>query len=334
MNAFWPCVRARHPLGSSVRRRSRRCASKRSPPTTRRRSSTRRRRACSPKPGSTCSSTGPAAEPRSRPPSLRLVRHRPLQPRNADERARARRRLHAARSGRRLSQQGAVLGAGGRARLDGHNGQDLDGKTIATPGARFALDAGHLELGRRARRRFASTPEIRRAPDQRRARRHRACTASTRALMNDTALSTALAAGTVRILAPAMDAIAPEFPYSGWFTTTDWAAKHRDRWQAFARVMAESTAYTNAHHAETAAMLADFTGQTLDAVEHSNRPETGTVLRLSRNSAADRSGGQVQVHRARLPGARAGRSQRRAAVRASWRSSCRGSRARLSAGRP
>jgi len=101
------------------------------------------------------------------------------------------------------------------------------------------------------------------------------------ALMNDTALSTALASGNVRILAPAMDAIAPEFPYSGWFATADWAAKHRDLVQAFARVMAAATAYTNAHHAQTAAMLADFTGQTLDAVEHANRADTGTVLRLS-----------------------------------------------------
>jgi ABC-type nitrate/sulfonate/bicarbonate transport system substrate-binding protein len=99
--------------------------------------------------------------------------------------------------------------------------------------------------------------------------------------MNDTALATALASGNVRILAPAMDAVAPEFPYSGWFASSDWAAKHPDLVRAFARVVAESTNYTNAHHAETAAMLAAFTGQTLEVIEHTNRPELGTVLHLS-----------------------------------------------------
>jgi NitT/TauT family transport system substrate-binding protein len=100
-------------------------------------------------------------------------------------------------------------------------------------------------------------------------------------LMNDTVLASALASGKVRILAPAMDAIAPQFPYSGWFASSAWAAQHRDLVQSFARVLAESTAYTNAHHAETAAMLAAFTGQTLDTVERSDRPELDSSLRLS-----------------------------------------------------
>ncbi|MGA2393450.1 MAG: ABC transporter substrate-binding protein [Candidatus Lustribacter sp.] len=158
-------------------------------------------------------------------------------------------------------------------------GKDLDGKTIATP----ALDSlstlviSNWVDAHGGDSRTLKFVEIPISAAQAAIELHRIDAA----LMNDTALSTALASGTVRILAPAMDAIAPEFPYSGWFTTTEWAAKHRDLVQAFARVMAESTAYTNAHHAETAAMLADFTGQTLDAVQHSNRADTGTVLRLS-----------------------------------------------------
>jgi NitT/TauT family transport system substrate-binding protein len=159
------------------------------------------------------------------------------------------------------------------------SGKDLDGKTIATP----ALDSLSTLVvsnwvdahgGDSRTLKFVELP-ISATPVA--IEQHRI----DGALMNNTVLSAALAAGTVRILAPAMDAIAPEFPYSGWFATTDWAAKHRDLVQAFARVMAESTAYTNAHHDETAAMLADFTGQTLDQVEHTSRPETGTVLRLS-----------------------------------------------------
>lgn len=158
-------------------------------------------------------------------------------------------------------------------------GKDLDGKTIATP----AIDSLSTLVisnwvdahgGDSKTLKFVELPI---SAAQAAIEAHRIDAA----LMNDTALSVALASGNVRILAPAMDAIAPEFPYSGWFTTIDWAAKHRNLVQAFARVMAESTAYTNAHHAETAALLADFTGQTLDAVQHANRADTGTVLRLS-----------------------------------------------------
>jgi NitT/TauT family transport system substrate-binding protein len=159
------------------------------------------------------------------------------------------------------------------------SGKDLDGKTIATP----ALDSlSTLVISNWVDRhggdsRTLKFVEIPISAAQAALELHRVDAA----LMNDTALATALASGNVRILAPAMDAVAPEFPYSGWFASSDWAAKHPDLVQAFARVVAESTAYTNAHHAETAAMLAAFTGQTLDVIEHSNRPELGTVLHLS-----------------------------------------------------
>jgi NitT/TauT family transport system substrate-binding protein len=159
------------------------------------------------------------------------------------------------------------------------SGKDLDGKTIATP----ALDSlSTLVISNWVDRhggdsRTLKFVEIPISAAQAALELHRVDAA----LMNDTALATALASGNVRILAPAMDAVAPEFPYSGWFASSDWAAKHPDLVHAFARVVAESTAYTNAHHAETAPMLAAFTGQTLEVIEHANRPELGTVLRLS-----------------------------------------------------
>ncbi len=159
------------------------------------------------------------------------------------------------------------------------SGKDLNGKTIATP----ALDSlSTLVISNWVDKhggdsRTLKFVEIPISAAQAAIELHRVDAA----LMNDTALATALASGNVRILAPAMDAVAPEFPYSGWFASSDWAAKHPDLVQAFARTVAESTAYTNAHHAETAAMLAAFTGQTLETIEHANRPELGTVLHLS-----------------------------------------------------
>jgi NitT/TauT family transport system substrate-binding protein len=158
-------------------------------------------------------------------------------------------------------------------------GKDLNGKTIATP----ALDSlSTLVISAWVDRsggdsRTLKFVEIPISAAQSALELHRIDAS----LMNDTALSTALAAGSVRILAPAMDAVAPEFPYSGWFASSQWAAQHRDLVQTFARVVAESTAYTNAHHAETAPLLASFTGQTLDVIEKSSRAESGTSLRLS-----------------------------------------------------
>jgi len=157
--------------------------------------------------------------------------------------------------------------------------KDLNGKTIATPAldslSTLVISAWVDRHGGDSRTlKFVEIP-ISAAPAALEEHRIDA------ALMNDTVLSSALASGTVRILAPAMDAVAPHFPYSGWFASTAWAAQHRDLVQAFSRVIAESAAYTNAHHAETAAMLAAFTGQTLEVVERANRPEDDTTLRLS-----------------------------------------------------
>jgi NitT/TauT family transport system substrate-binding protein len=158
-------------------------------------------------------------------------------------------------------------------------GKDLDGKTIGTP----ALDSlSTLVVSAWVDRhggdsRTLKYVEIPINAMQAALEEHRIDAS----MMNDTPLSTALASGTVRIFAPAMDAVAPEFPYTGWFAASDWAAKHRDLVAAFARVVGTATAYTNAHHRETAEMLAAFSGLPLDVIERSNRSEAGTVLRLS-----------------------------------------------------
>ena len=65
-----------------------------------------------------------------------------------------------------------------------------------------------------------------------------------------------LEGGKVRVLAQVFDAIAPRFANTGWFTTEDYASKNRDVVEKFARVMADASAYCNAHHADTVAMVA------------------------------------------------------------------------------
>ena len=75
--------------------------------------------------------------------------------------------------------------------------------------------------------------------------------------LNTPTLTRGLESGKVRTLAQIFDAIAPRFSNTGWFTTTDYAAKNRIVVERFARVMGEAGAYCNAHHADTAALVAE-----------------------------------------------------------------------------
>lgn len=93
-------------------------------------------------------------------------------------------------------------------------------------------------------------------------------------------LAEALDSGKVKII-PAYDAIAPSYLLSGWFTTSDWASKHRDAVKLFARVIAQAAGYTNAHPAETAPLLADFSSIPLSVIEHMPRVRNGTTVSAS-----------------------------------------------------
>jgi ABC-type nitrate/sulfonate/bicarbonate transport system substrate-binding protein len=88
-------------------------------------------------------------------------------------------------------------------------------------------------------------------------------------------LGQAIASGTARMLAPFYSAIAPKFMLSGWFTTADFAAQHRDAIASFQRIVATTSAYTNAHHAETAPILATWSGITLDEANRFPRMTNG-----------------------------------------------------------
>jgi NitT/TauT family transport system substrate-binding protein len=90
-------------------------------------------------------------------------------------------------------------------------------------------------------------------------------------------LARALATGKYRLV-PVFTSIAPTFLFSVWFTTKDYAAAHPDVVKTFARVVAEAATYTNAHHAETAPILADFSGIPVDTIAHMPRVTNGTVV--------------------------------------------------------
>jgi NitT/TauT family transport system substrate-binding protein len=77
--------------------------------------------------------------------------------------------------------------------------------------------------------------------------------------LNEPQLSAAVETGKVRILAPAYSAIGEHFAFTIYFAQPEWAGKHADAVKRWLKVTYDAATYTNAHHAETVAMMADIT---------------------------------------------------------------------------
>jgi NitT/TauT family transport system substrate-binding protein len=88
----------------------------------------------------------------------------------------------------------------------------------------------------------------------------------------------ALADGQLRALTGAYDAIARQYLFAAWFSTKAWVHDHPDLAHQFARILATAAQYTNTHHAETAAMVAQFTSIPVAEIEHMTRTPSGTTL--------------------------------------------------------
>jgi NitT/TauT family transport system substrate-binding protein len=91
-------------------------------------------------------------------------------------------------------------------------------------------------------------------------------------------LAEAVEAGQVRILGMHMDAIGPGFYLSCWFTTSDFAARHAEATHAFLRVTLETAGFANAHHPETAVLLAEVAKIPLAVVQKMPRTTMGTSV--------------------------------------------------------
>jgi NitT/TauT family transport system substrate-binding protein len=77
---------------------------------------------------------------------------------------------------------------------------------------------------------------------------------------------------------PVFDSLGAEYPFVVWVTTKNFSAKHPELVRSFYRAYSEAATYTNAHHAETAPLMAEFTGLPLATIQHMARAEAGTTL--------------------------------------------------------
>jgi ABC-type nitrate/sulfonate/bicarbonate transport system substrate-binding protein len=92
--------------------------------------------------------------------------------------------------------------------------------------------------------------------------------------------SFAAAVGTnrARVLAYPCDSVGKYYLQAGYFCTTGYAGKNADVVARFARAIAEASAYTNAHLAETVDMIATFTSVSPKDVAAMTRVTCGTKL--------------------------------------------------------
>ena len=82
----------------------------------------------------------------------------------------------------------------------------------------------------------------------------------------------------LRVLANTYDAVAPRWIPSSWIATPVWIVRHPDEAKRFVAVMKETATWANAHHRETAVILAKYLNQSPEQIELVPRAEYGTSI--------------------------------------------------------
>ena len=91
-------------------------------------------------------------------------------------------------------------------------------------------------------------------------------------------ISEAVDSGKVKVLALSYSAIAPRFLESVWVADSAYVEKNKAAIAAFQRVVAQASAYTNAHQSETVDLLATWASLDPQQAAHIPRMTTGTTL--------------------------------------------------------
>jgi NitT/TauT family transport system substrate-binding protein len=154
-----------------------------------------------------------------------------------------------------------------------HTARDLEGKTVAVSGLKditeigfdlwFVQNGGTLSSVKTIELPFAAMADA---------------VVSGRvdaAMMTVPQLPEALRLKRVRVLGYPLESIGKTWLLGGWFTTSAWAQAHPELVRAFAAVMQKTAYWANRHQAESAKILAQATGQTVD-------PQTSRVIYAER----------------------------------------------------
>jgi NitT/TauT family transport system substrate-binding protein len=86
------------------------------------------------------------------------------------------------------------------------------------------------------------------------------------------------AAGSVRVLAKAYDAIAKSFAIATFFATRDWIVRNRETARKLAGVIYETARWANTHPSDSAAILAQYAKIDVERVRATTRVTYATTL--------------------------------------------------------
>ena len=114
------------------------------------------------------------------------------------------------------------------------------------------------------------------------------------AILLEPVLSASMANGKLRLLGHAFGSIAPAFLFAAWFTTNDFAAQHVDAIRKFVTVIYQAGAYTNTHHKEAAAIVAQQIKVPVDIVQNAQWSVAGTSLDANQIQPVIDTRGQVR----------------------------------------
>ena len=88
----------------------------------------------------------------------------------------------------------------------------------------------------------------------------------------------AMATGKYRIVEPVLNQIAPRWWFSAVIANKDWALANKDTVRKFVTALEGSAAYTNQHHGELSAQIAELVGATETSIAHMTWPQGGTTI--------------------------------------------------------
>ena len=97
-------------------------------------------------------------------------------------------------------------------------------------------------------------------------------------IMVEPLMSQAIASGKVRYLGDFIASLGPTVIESAYFTTGPFFQKNSALMERFANIIKQASVYCNAHHDQTAPILAAFSGADPNVIAHSKRPVAGTSL--------------------------------------------------------
>ena len=157
--------------------------------------------------------------------------------------------------------------------------KDFEGQTIAIPALKQTADLGVREWLAQAGVDPAKVHIIEAPFAEMAAAVERGTYAA--AAISEPALGRAMKSGNVRCIGDPYGAVAPNYMFAAWFTTKQFADKNPDVVRKVAQALTDAGKWANAHHTESAPIVARINKVDVDTIRAETRPVYAEEIRVS-----------------------------------------------------